>query len=432
MISELEIPISDFAMAISDAVDMAIPALSHHHKKVAYISYSISHEMDLPHAETQDIVLAALLHDIGAFTTKDRMKIVEIEVFDTEYDQHSLLGYKLIKDFEPLANAALLIRHHHANYSRMRDDIPLGSHVIHLADRASVWFDERFLNNRKDPKAFDKIARNANSFHPDVLAAFRRLMDSECFLIEAFLTSPSDALMRRMRFTKEIVDLETLKSFAMMIAQIIDFRSRFTATHSSGVAAVARELSILEGFSERECQLMEIAGLLHDLGKLVVPNEILEKNGPLTDEEFNTVKRHTYFTYSVLSGISGLEQIATWAAYHHERQDGSGYPFMVKKEDFCRLARIMAVADILTALTEDRPYRLGMSREKASSILNEKAANGYIDKSIVDKANDNFFRVNNARIKAQQKAQKEYEEFYLTKNLIDQNESKVYLALTSA
>ena len=157
---------------------------------------------------------------------------------------------------------------------------------------------------------------------------------------------------------------------------------------------------------------MEIAGYLHDLGKLAVSKDILEKNLTLDAEEFNSIRKHPYYTYFVLNKVKGLENIATWAAYHHERSNGNGYPFHIKGENFSKLARIMAVADIVTALTEDRPYRLGLNKESVEKILLAMAENGGIDKNIADLVCENFYRINDVRIKAQQEAQREYAAFY--------------------
>jgi HD-GYP domain-containing protein (c-di-GMP phosphodiesterase class II) len=114
----------------------------------------------------------------------------------------------------------------------------------------------------------------------------------------------------------------------------------------------------------------------------------------------------------VLTQIDGIENIAAWASYHHERQDGNGYPFHIKGDDFPLLARVMAVADVMTALLEDRPYRLGMNREKVAKILLSMVENGGFDQAIVDLANNNFSRINSVRIKAQQEARQEYEAFH--------------------
>ena len=412
MVTDNRISILDFALAISDAIDLVAPALNNHHKKVANISCNIALAMELPNSEVQDIVLAAVLHDIGAFSVEERIELLEPDSHDVENNLHALMGYKLLKGFGPLSKAAELIRRHHEDYSKTGGSAPVGSHIIHLADRVAVRFDENREITGQVPEALEKINRKKSMFHPDVLAAFMRIAGHEYFLLEAFSPSLSMVSMKRIWFSHVIADLETLRGFAKVIAQIIDFRSRFTATHSNGVAAVAHELTRIAGFSDRECRLMEIAGFLHDVGKLAVPNSILEKNGSLDAEEFNTVKKHAYYTYAILAGIEGLEGIATWAASHHERQDGNGYPFHVRNEDFSKFARVMAVADILTALLEDRPYRAGMAREKAEEALLEMAKGGGIDGSIVDLAREHFFRINDVRIKAQQAAREEYEAFH--------------------
>jgi HD-GYP domain-containing protein (c-di-GMP phosphodiesterase class II) len=414
MFMEKEISIYDFVCAISEAVDLVSPALNSHHKKVAYIACSIGLEMELPNEEMKDIILASMLHDIGAFSIDDRMKTLRFEGYDPLGDQHGLLGYKLLKDFEPLSNAAALIRYHHADYDASRNDIPMGSYIINLADRAAVLIKEKMEILAQVPKVVEKMCLRYHRFHPDAFKAFVRAARLEYVWFEAFSSSYNAVMLKRVQFPKKIIDLETLRNFAKVIAQIIDFRSRFTATHSSGVAAVARELTFISGFSERECKLMEIAGFLHDLGKLAVPNSILEKKGKLDREEFYSIKKHTYYTFAILSRISGMENIAAWAAYHHERQDGNGYPFHVKGKNFPRLSQVMVVADVVTALTEDRPYRAGMEMERASEILYAMAESGGVDKNIVDLAHKNFFRINDVRIKAQKNAQREYEAFHNT------------------
>jgi len=131
----------------------------------------------------------------------------------------------------------------------------------------------------------------------------------------------------------------------------------------------------------------------------------------LDTREYNTIKKHTYYTYAVLNRIKGLESIAAWAAHHHERADGNGYPFHIKGKDFSKLARVMAVADVMTALTEDRPYRDGMNREEAIQTLFSMAETGAIDKQTVSLVYNNFSHVNNVRSLAQRKARKEYERF---------------------
>ena len=128
---------------------------------------------------------------------------------------------------------------------------------------------------------------------------------------------------------------------------------------------------------------MYFAGALNDIGKIIVGNDILEKPARLTEEEFAHMKDHAACTYMLLSGIEGMEEIRDWAAFHHEKLDGSGYPFGKTAEELSEPERIMACADIYQALVEDRPYKKGMDHEKACSIMNDMAERNWIDPNIV-------------------------------------------------
>ncbi|MDH7577124.1 MAG: HD domain-containing phosphohydrolase [Bacillota bacterium] len=123
---------------------------------------------------------------------------------------------------------------------------------------------------------------------------------------------------------------------------------------------------------------MHIAGLLHDLGKLAVDEEILEKPGPLSPREFAVIKQHPYFTYHILRD-AGYQEISEWAAFHHEKLDGSGYPFHLTGSELSVPVRIMSLSDIYVALREPRPYRSGLDHESAVAILRKEAAARRID-----------------------------------------------------
>ncbi len=129
------------------------------------------------------------------------------------------------------------------------------------------------------------------------------------------------------------LDLDDVERFASIISTIIDFRSSFMASHSRGVAACAGALSKPIGFSEPDCRLMRVAGYLHDLGKFAVTSEILEKPSPLARREKDAIVKHAYYTYRVLETVRGFDFINAWASFHHERPDGQGYPFRMKKDE---------------------------------------------------------------------------------------------------
>jgi HD-GYP domain-containing protein (c-di-GMP phosphodiesterase class II) len=139
----------------------------------------------------------------------------------------------------------------------------------------------------------------------------------------------------------------------------------------------------LLGLDEAQRDDLFHAGLLHDLGKLRVPDEVLDKPGPLNDEERAQVQRHSFETYEMLRRIPGLEQIASWAAYHHEAPNGHGYPFRCKGRELGLESRIVAVADVFQALAQNRPYREGMPLPKILDTLDEITAHGRLDPNLV-------------------------------------------------
>lgn len=149
-------------------------------------------------------------------------------------------------------------------------------------------------------------------------------------------------------------------------------------------------LAKIFGLTEQEVRLMAVAGNLHDIGKLAITNAILDKPGKLSNEEMAVMKSHTYHTFSIISSIGGLNTIAEWAGYHHEKLDGSGYPFQCTGAELTIGARTMAVADIFTALAEDRPYRKGLLKNEIISILKELADNALLDKKIVGMLFENY------------------------------------------
>jgi HD-GYP domain-containing protein (c-di-GMP phosphodiesterase class II) len=124
------------------------------------------------------------------------------------------------------------------------------------------------------------------------------------------------------------------------------------------------------------------------------------------------MKTHTYYTFKVLNTVDALSEIAGWAAYHHERLDESGYPFHIGAEKLDEGARLMAIADIFTAISEDRPYRAGMSKEQALAVLREGAAGNATDPRIVEALIGDFENMNGIRIAAQAQRREEFAAFH--------------------
>ena len=170
-------------------------------------------------------------------------------------------------------------------------------------------------------------------------------------------------------------DEETLDNLCITFADVIDAKSPFTFTHSSSVSQVAAAMGTQLGLKDEEVRMIRRAALLHDVGKLSVPNSILEKPGALTAEEWKAIANHPFYTHQILNRITGFEELAGIAAAHHEKLDGSGYYLGLRGPDLPLAARILAVADTYDALAADRPYRAAMPTEKALGIVAAQAPN---------------------------------------------------------
>ncbi|HEY0073845.1 MAG TPA: diguanylate cyclase [Abditibacteriaceae bacterium] len=157
--------------------------------------------------------------------------------------------------------------------------------------------------------------------------------------------------------------LRTEGSFDVLDAMVtaVDNKDRYTRQHSEDVTEYALWIAEELGYSEGTQRVIRIGGLLHDVGKIGVPEDILRKPGKLSDDEYETMKRHTQLGALIVSGVAGMESIIDIVKSHHERWDGSGYPEGLAGEDIPLLGRLLAVADAFSAMTTDRPYRKGFS-----------------------------------------------------------------------
>jgi putative nucleotidyltransferase with HDIG domain len=185
------------------------------------------------------------------------------------------------------------------------------------------------------------------------------------------------------RLTEAITRLERVNlSFATALVTALDARDHYTAGHSAAVAVYARDIAIRAKLTEDEIRQAHLCGLLHDIGKIGVPTGVLEKEGPLAQEERLAIEAHVTVGASILSRVEGYEEIAVAVRHHHERYDGRGYPDRIGGETIPFLARIVAVADAYSAMTSERPYRVALNGEEARRRL-EQDAGGQFDPKVV-------------------------------------------------
>lgn len=392
----MELDVLGLVAACSYALDCVETELVHvtsrHAKRVAYMSVCVAEQLGICGKDLQDLAVYALLHD-NALT-----QYIQEELHSNLTDMkemprigvHCSIGEENIQGFPFHTDVKNVILYHHENadgsgpFGKKSEEVPLFSRIIHLCD---------LLDQACCRKAF---TTETWEWAKDVLQRIRGTMvDEECaealeriFSEEYFLSLGGNfeaSLWNKVPRQKQELDFSQIKKLAGFFAKIVDYKSPFTSTHSIGVAERAEKLSRYMGFDEETVQKMYLAGALHDIGKVAVGNEILEKPDRLTDAEFAVMKHHAAYTYNILSEIDDFEEIRDFAAFHHERLDGTGYPFGKDASELNVQERMMACIDIYQALTESRPYKKGMSHEGACEILKNMADKGWLDMDIIDK-----------------------------------------------
>lgn len=420
----IQVKIYPLLSSIAAATDLISPILVTHHHKVAYIAATLGHIMGLPMVEVQQLAIAGAVHDIGGLSLRRRLDSFEFEVVEPR--RHTLPGYVLLSTFPPFAEMARLVRFHHVYWQNGRgeedqgEQVPRLSHLLHLADRIAVRINPRQeILSQKDEIIRLIVAGVGEAFIPDQVEAFRDVAEKESFWFD--LTSPevNEILQNRLPLGGLTLSSDELPGLAQLFRKIIDFRSRFTANHSSGVAAVGVALAEKTGQDQKFCDSMRLAALLHDVGKLVVPSEILVKHTPLTFEDFAVIRKHPYYSARILRDLEGFEEISQWTALHHERLDGSGYPYRPPAEELPEGARILAVADTFTALTEDRPYRCGMTIPCTDQVIQSMASHQKLDHHHVALIHDHLEEFDHLRREAQKTAKTSHQRFMSDCLLLD-------------
>lgn len=404
----------DLVGCLSAAMDLVSPEVVGHHKRVALVAARLAETAGLPERDRTDLVLAGLLHDAGAFSLDDRLAALE---FDASDRAHARTGERLLKGFAPFKRAAAIIGQHHTPWVKAAaleasgDTAGLGN-LLCLADRVDVLL-PRAAGQAPDRTALMARIRGGagRMFHPEGVRLLEMLAARPEFWEEILthdLPEPSDAVPGE---GNPAVDAASLARLARIFSQIIDFRCRFTATHSRGVAATAVEVGRRAGMAASDLPLLGVAGELHDLGKLGIPCSIIEKPASLSPPEMDVMRRHAEYGARVLSVVPGLDRVAAWAGNHHERLSGKGYPRRLAAKDLDLGSRVMAVSDVFTALAEDRPYRAGLPLNKAVDILASLVQGGHLDGDVLAALKSDLEAVNATRSAAQAQALRDFEAF---------------------
>lgn len=203
------------------------------------------------------------------------------------------------------------------------------------------------------------------------LLAVRRDSDDEFGTIEIdLMRSVLMVLALHLMNKRQFNEMQSmLEGTVRSLASALDAKDAYTHGHSSRVADLAVQLAFRLGLNDRSAETLQLAGILHDIGKIGIDDSVLKKPGKLTDEEFDQIKRHPVLGYEILKDIRPFRHILPAVRHHHESWDGGGYPDGLAGEEIPRDAQILAVADAFDAMISDRPYRRGMPLEQVCGIF---------------------------------------------------------------
>lgn len=364
---------------------------SYHGKRVSYMCLLLGEYFQLNNQQLSDLVGCSILHDNGLteyYKQGDNIEEDEFLKIHCEVGEENL---SYIPFFENIQH--VILYHHEAidgsgPFHKTVDEIPLYSQLIHIADWVDVHYDLQKISQEDYQDILMNIQQLKNKeFSSQVVDAYLATMTYERITIN---NAQLEKYLRENvhNIYQDFTDSQML-AICQLFARIIDSKSPHTRSHSIGVASKASYMALYYEYSEEMMLKLFFAGAMHDVGKLVIDRDVLEKPAQLTDQEYTYMQTHAYYSYKILSDME-LGDITHWASFHHEKLDGTGYPFGKKAEDLDFIDRLMACCDIYQALTENRPYKDAMSHEKSIEIMRHMAMQNKIDSQIVEDMNKVF------------------------------------------
>jgi HD-GYP domain-containing protein (c-di-GMP phosphodiesterase class II) len=376
--------------------------VTYHSRRVAYIALRLGEARGLSAEELSDLVSLAILHDNGigvAFQSKsaaasapaDRLGAMESAALHCSAGEENLSGYPF------LSRPSGVILNHHENWDGSGffhaegKGIPFMARLIRLADLVDQRCRLDGIDYAGKLELLSWLEKQKGfTLDPELVDSFTAVSDSPSFWLDLKNEFIAVALRQRIPRIAREMDFSSLRETTSVFSRIIDSKSRFTRVHSQDLSEKALVMASRYGYGPEAVAKLRIAADLHDVGKLAVSNAILDKPGKLEALEVDVIQRHTYYTRVSLQEIHGFEEITEWAANHHEKLDGSGYPFRLPRERLDFNSRLLCCLDIYQALTELRPYREALSHGKTLGIMREMVGAGKLDSAIVEDIGEVF------------------------------------------
>lgn len=359
-----------------------------HGEITGYILYKmLEYERQYTEQDLIDFTMLGMLHDIGLYKEESVKNVAD---FETEnLWPHSIYGFLFLKYLSPIGDKAEIVLYHHLEYNKYGLIQSPYKHVmecLNLADKMDT-----FLNMREE-----KLERNYFTMYRDTKFSGAALdlfwKAEERYGITAKLVNGSYKEEIANLLAKRAMTEQYKRAFLETLVYTIDFRSEHTVVHTLATMNFAQQIGRLMRLSSKDMSNLYYGALLHDLGKIAIPLNILESNGRLSDEEMKVMKAHVRITEMILEGIVD-DEVLQIAVRHHEKLDGTGYHKGLSEKDLTLPQQIVAVADILSALYGKRSYKDAFSKEKIQEIMEGDADNHKINKEAVEKLMRNYDNV---------------------------------------
>jgi len=381
-----------FSNALDIIEEEQIGATDFHSMRVAALCAAMGRQLGFDDDTLSALCICALFHD-NALTEYNLYKNKSIQ-YERNMILHCEKGQSNVSWLPFKKNISGFVLYHHecengnGPFKKQGGEFPLEAALIAAADSIDVAYQLQHIPAVGLEDLRGKISANAGAY--STKAATGILLDVlDAGMLEKLRDENISSTMDK-SLPKWEVDLNdpSVIKIAGFISRIIDFKSQFTRKHTSQIANRAWIMAGYYGYSKEDKAALFLASSLHDIGKIAVPVEVLEKNGPLNDDEFQIIKNHARFTHDWLCNIPDFEIINNWASNHHEKLNGLGYTFGKPGEELDFNSRLIACIDIYQAVREERPYHSARSHEETMPVLYSMAAKNLIDEKIVKDIDD--------------------------------------------
>ena len=376
-----------FSCALDIIEEEQIGASERHSMRVSALCAAMGKRMGYDNDTLLALAICALFHDNALteynLSERDGALLEQNMILHCEKGQSNVSWLPFKKNIDGI----ILYHHERGNgegpFHKREGEYPFEAALLAAADSIDVTYHLQRISGKNLTALRDKIAAHADTYSTrSAVDVLLEILDNDMLerLKDENILKTLDYSLPRWEVD---ISEQSVFGIASFIAHVIDFKSPFTRKHISQIANRAWLMGGYYGYSRQERAALYLAASLHDIGKIATPVQVLEKPGKLNYEESQIMQKHSRNTYDWLGEIPDFGLIQNWAASHHEKLNGSGYPFGKSGDTLDFNARLIACLDIYQAVSELRPYHDARTHMQTMPLLYSMADEGLIDGKIV-------------------------------------------------